>query len=826
MRAPLSWLKDFAAFPDDVAFLRATLDDLGLVVEDMEIVGEGLDDVVVAKIIEISAIDGADKIRKVLVEAGGEPLEIVCGATNFALGDLVPLAPVGAVLPGDFVITTRTMRGVTSHGMLCSGRELGVGDDHEGLLLLTELPEAIPGASLVDVLGIKRDVVFDVTVEGNRPDAWCISGIARDLAARLSLPFRPPSDPVPGGYGPETATLASGAVLDEALCPRLGIGVLNDVEVGPSPSWLQERLRMAGMRPINNVVDASNYVMLELGQPTHPYDLTKIPGRGLRVRRAQPGEKLETLDGITRELGRPGRGLGDTGDDCVICDADDTVIGIAGIMGGATSEIDVQTTQVLLEAASFDPISITRTSRRLALRTEASARFQKGADPGAIEPAIGRFAALVALSSPSASLAPSPVVIPATLPEPIVLEIPLARVNALLGLELGARQIIDLLSPLGFEGSEGADGMIAVTVPTNRPDIRSTDAGVADVIEEIARTFGYSRIPRRSPSWSTPGRPSEREASRTRLREVLCGFGASEAWTTSLVAPGELELLGIDEPEIVITNPLTEDESRLRRSLLPGLLRAVGYNAERRQEQIALYELGIVFIHPDAGHGRRLARAGSAGGEEVALPLEADTALLVVAREDDDAFVAVALAREIAHALGIVAPRLEQGPPLSGMHPTRSARLLDALTATPLGVVGEVDPSLVAALAPAAAGRRVAVVQLDLDVLFDPTRATRRGDEVSLPSRFPSSDVDLAFIVADEIAAQSLLDQVQAAAGELFEHIELFDVYRGEGVDEHSRSLGVRVRLCADDRTLSEADLAEARHAMIRAGERVGGTLR
>ncbi len=407
-----------------------------------------------------------------------------------------------------------------------------------------------------------------------------------------------------------------------------------------------------------------------------------------------------------------------------------------------------------------------------------------------------------------------------------MLEVPLARVNALLGLDLGALAIIDLLAPLGFEATEGEGDLLSIAVPTNRPDIRSTDAGVADVIEEIARTFGYSRIPRRSPSWSTPGKPSAREASRTELRDVLCGLGASEAWTTSLVAPGELELLGIDEPEIVITNPLTEDESRLRRSLLPGLLRAVGYNAERRQELIALFELGIVFIHPDAGHGRRLARAGSAGGEEVALPLEAETALLVLAREDDDAIVAVALAQEIAHAVGILEPRLEQGAPLSGMHPTRSAKLLDALTAAPLGVVGEVDPSLVAMLAPAAAGRRVAVVQLDLDVLFDPTRATRRGEAVTLPSRFPSSDVDLAFVVADGVTAQSLIDQVRAAAGELLEQIELFDVYRGDGVDEHSRSLGVRVRLCADDRTLSEAELAEARQAMIAAGERVGGTLR
>jgi phenylalanyl-tRNA synthetase beta chain len=826
MRTPLSWLKDFADFPDDIELLRATLDDLGLVVEGVEIVGEGLDDVVVARIDEISAIEGADKVRRVVVEAGSGPLEIVCGATNFVLGDLVPLAPVGAVLPGGFAIAQRKMRGVTSNGMLCSGRELGIGDDHAGLLLLTGNESTEPGTKLVDLLGIERDVVFDVTVEGNRPDAWCISGIARDLAARLSLRFTMPTGDVPVGDASETAELVTGEVRDEALCPRLGLAVLTDVVVGDSPSWIQDRLRLAGMRPINNVVDASNYVMLELGQPTHPYDLSKVPGRGLIVRRATPGERLETLDGVTRELGLAGRGLGDTGQDCVICDAEDAVIGIAGIMGGATSEIDATTSEVLLEAAAFDPIAITRTSRRLALRTEASARFQKGSDLGAIEPAIARFASLVALSSSSARLAPSPIVVPEGPLERAVLELPVERVNATLGVEFSAEDVIGLLGPLGFDAVSGDVGALSVRLPTNRPDVRRTHHGIADLIEEVARAYGYSRLPRRFPSWATPGRPSERQRLRNQLREVLCGIGATEAWTASLVSEGELDRMGIDEPEIVISNPLTHDESRLRRSLLPGLARSIGYNAERRQDELALFEIGAVFVHPDAGHGRRLARAGSAGGEEVSLPVEPEIAALVLGRVGDDAAVAVGVAAVVAEALSLVGLRPDQSQVPPGLHPTRSAILVDALTKATLGAVGEIDPSLVEQLAPAAVGRRLAYLELDLDAIRDPTKATRRSEVAVLPSRFPSSDVDLAFSLADEVSAQELIDAVGDAAGALLERIDLFDVYRGPGVAEAHRSLAVRIRLCAQDRTLSEAELAQAREAMITAGQGLGAELR
>lgn len=828
MRAPLSWLREFAPFPDDVALLRATLDDLGLVVEDVELVGEGLEDVVVARIEEISPIEGADKVRRVVVDAGQGPLEIVCGATNFALGDLVPLAPVGATLPGGFTIATRKMRGVTSNGMLCSGSELGLGDDHSGLLLVTETPGATPGRSITETLGIEPDVVFDVTVEGNRPDAWCISGIARDLAGRMGLPFQPITAAQVARSMVATGSLATAEVLDVDLCPRLGIAVLTDVTVGDSPEWMKRRLLLAGMRPINNVVDASNYVMLELGQPTHPYDLSKVDGGGLRVRRALPGEQLVTLDDVSRTLGVPGRGLGDSGIDCVICDGTDNVIGIAGIMGGATSEIGQSTGTVLLEAASFDPIVVTRTSRRLALRTEAAARFSKGTDPAAIELAMVRFAELVQLSSPGALLCADPIIIPAEPPARRDVMVPIERVNGLLGTELSAAEAIELLARIGFAASEVA-GVLTVSIPTNRPDIRSGDPGVADVTEEIARTAGYSTLPRRRPSWPQPGAPGRRQSFRSTVREVVLGIGASEAWTSSLVAPGEVALLGFDEDEVVITNPLTVEESRLRRSLLPGLLRSVGRNLERRQDHVALFEIGSVFVHPSAGGLRRTTRAGALGGQQAEVPGESERLHLLLALDHADARVAVAAVQMLADGLGlrriVVSP--DKGSNLLlGLHPTRSSVVVDKATGCVVGAVGEVDPRLVEQLAPGARDRRIASVEIELDVLRDPDKVLRRPLEAAPISRFPSSDLDLAFVAPDTVGVEALLDAVASGAGELLEDIRLFDVYRGPGVDDGSRSLAFRCRLVADDRTLDDAELASVRQAMIDSAVAVGAILR
>ncbi|MGH9069558.1 MAG: phenylalanine--tRNA ligase subunit beta, partial [Acidimicrobiales bacterium] len=543
MRVPLSWLRDFAPFPaaagdrSSVVDLGRVMDELGLVVEGVEWVGEGLSDVVVSRVLEITAIPGADRIRRVVVDAGAPagvsggasagPVEVVCGAWNFSVGDLVPLAPVGAVLPGGFAIGRRKMRGVTSNGMLCSAKELGLGGDAAGILVLGRSADAAggsgaasgaggsgtaggagaaggsgavggggpePGTPLAQALGISVDAVYDLAIETNRPDALCVAGVARDVAARLGLPFAVPGlgpaevtwadlpDPgAPGGEGivvgtgrEELAELASVSIEAPELCPRFLARALVDVTVGSSPPWLAGRLTLAGMRPINSIVDASNYVMLELGQPTHPYDLDRLAGHGLTVRQAGAGEQLVTLDGVERVLGRDPRS-GRPVDDCLICDAEGGPVGIAGIMGGSSSEISEGTTRVLLEAAYFDPMAVARTSRRLGLRTEASMRFERGCDPEGIDWAVERFCRLVSgggaggggaggagaggpapsggcprPAAGSARVVPGTIEVRDQVPALAVVKVRTARVNAVLGTELSDDQIAGYLGPIGF----------------------------------------------------------------------------------------------------------------------------------------------------------------------------------------------------------------------------------------------------------------------------------------------------------------------------------------------------------------------------------------
>ncbi len=849
MRAPLSWLRDFAPFPDDVGALRAALDDLGLVVEGIEHVGEGLGDVVVSRVLEIDPIAGADRIRRVTVDAGSEPLEIVCGADNFAVGDRVPLAPVGAILPGGFEITSRTLRGVVSNGMLCSGKELGISDDGAGLLVLGDEAPGRPGTPLIEALGLEPDSVFDITVEGNRPDAWCIEGIARDLAARLGLPFSAPEPPDPPPSGRPVEALATATLESPDLCPRLTVTVLGDVVVGPSPRWIARRLLLAGMRPINNVVDASNYVMLELGQPTHPYDLSLLPGRGLLVRRAHQGETVVTLDGVARAVGVRGRSLGDTGEDCLICDAEGTPVGIGGIMGGASSEIGGSTTEVLLEAAYFAPMAIARTSKRLGLRTEASARFERGCDPWGIEPSVRRFCQLLAESAPGLRVADGMLDVRGEVPEPFVVSVPVARVQRQIGVTLGRDEIARLIEPIGFTvmdlgedaapgGGSGDAGHVTVIVPTNRPDVRPQPYGVDDVIEEIARVFGYSNVPRRVPTWPQPGSLTSRQRSRRVLKDILCGLGASEGWTDTFVSASAHADIGLPGREVRVANPLDAEKPVLRRSLMPGLLGALSYNAGRRQHEVRLFEVGVVFSHPDDGAPRVVERAGAGGAETAELPGEREMLSVVFARDADDARDAVASWHVIAEALHLDHVRLVSPgdglPPLPGLHPTRSAHVVasgGSAGSVTIGSVGEVDPGVAATFgltrAPGSgtSPRRVGWLELDLGVLFDEARVPRRTTVGGAVSRFPSSDIDLAFVVEDRYPADALAEALGAAAGDLLESVNLFDVYRGAGIDGGKRSLAYRLRFCSPERTLTDEEVGVLRTRCIEVVEREFGAV-
>ena len=825
MRAPLSWLRDFAPFDGDVDRLVAALDDLGLLVEGIERVGEGLDRVVVSRVLELDPIKGADRIRRVLVDAGGEPIQVVCGAFNFGLGDLVPFAGVGTVLPNGVEIARRKMKGVESNGMLCSGRELALSDDGEGLLVLTGTDGVEVGAPLADALGIEADVVFDITVEGNRPDAWCIAGIARDLAARLRVPFSLP-EPVVEPSGPPVGELATASVEAPDMCPRLTVRVMESVSVGPSPRWLARRLVLAGMRPINNVVDASNYVMLELGQPTHPYDLDLLGAPGLLVRRAVSGEVVTTLDGVERTLGVPGRGLGETGDDCVICDAGGTPIGIGGIFGGSSSEISDSTSRILLEAAYFEPMVIARTSKRLAIRTEASARFERGCDPLGIDRATDRFFELLAASSPHAVLAQGTLDVRGQLGEATQIVLATDAVNALLGTNLLTADIAELLGPLGFYCVPERDGALRVTVPTNRPDVRPEPHGVADLAEEVARAHGYSRIERRQPSWPEPGGLTDRQRERRRVREVLVGLGASEAWTSSLVDEDEGRRVGLEGASVAITNPMAADQGFLRRSQMAGLLGALAWNLDRRQSSVRLFEVGVVFSPPDAARAVT-ERAGTGGARQAVLPDERELVSAIFAADGDDARTAVSALGALVEELGLTGVRVrapEVGDAPAGLHPTRSARLVAGGGAV-VGTVGEVDPAVVADFG--AGDERVGWLEVDLGLLLDRSVVDRHSRLSRPVSRYPSSDVDLALVVDDAIAVDEVADVLGRAAGELLESVTLFDVYRGPGVLEGRRSLGFRLRFCALDRTLTDREVGALRTGCVEAAEReLGAALR
>jgi phenylalanyl-tRNA synthetase beta chain len=560
------------------------------------------------------------------------------------------------------------------------------------------------------------------------------------------------------------------------------------------------RLTMAGMRAINNVVDASNYVMLELGQPTHPYDLSMLAGGGLSVRRAKDGERLTTLDGETRSL---------VADDGLICDAASQPVGIAGIMGGASSEISPGTKTVLLEAAYFTPIAIARTARRLGLRTEASARFERGCDPEGIERAVGRFCELLPGTVVSAGLTSVDSV--EHRPRRPVVRVRTSRVNGLLGSDLSDEQIVDYLRPIGFDAVRLEPGVHQVTIPSWRPDSERE----VDVIEEVARHHGYERIPRTLPTTPrTGGGLTSYQQERRVVRDILAGVGLTEAWTTSFLTPGDLERSGQPGRAIEIENPMVSEESLLRTTLLPGLLKAVAFNAAHQEPEVRLFEIGHVFLPPPEG---------------VVLPDEPERLAIVLAGGTEgasaglatDATGASALWAVLSRALRLADTELVALAPeqAGGLHPTRSMGV--SCGGEFVGAIGEVDPSVVAAFGIAG---RVGWIEVDLGKVLAAPRPPATYKPVS---RFPASDIDLAFAVPDDVPAASVAQTLRQAAGELAERVELFDVFRGGQLPAGTRSLAYRLRLRSAERTLTDADVAAVRKACIDAVESVhGATLR
>ena len=787
MKILLSWLNEYGDFgdptdPEAVERITDALTSLGLEVDSVDVVGETVPGVVTARVLRLERHPDAAKVQRVWVDSGdGEEHHVWCGAFNMSEGDIVPLATLGTTMPNGMTIERRGILGIDSEGMLCSASELGLGDDHSGIMIL---PSDVPlGRPYGEAIGSSLDVLIDVDVTRNRPDCWGYVGIARDLAAKMGVEFRPPTTTLTVTGDDRVAPVD---IVDGDRCGRFTSTVISGVEVKPSADWMARRLTAAGMRPISNVVDVSNYVMLELNQPNHAYDLDALGGGGFRIRRATDGERLTTLDGEDRTF---------THDDLFICDADDVPIGLGGIMGGLDTEISDTTTTVALEVAWFSLVGIGQTVARTNLRSEASARFERGVDPYGMPLAVARFVELLSETCPDLTVHAGAVDarsdhLPA---ERRSTEVRISAVNRILGTDLDADDLPGLLDPIGFTVS-GDGATRTVVLPSWRLD--STEE--IDVIEEIARHHGYDRLGKTVPKSVVHGELSVRQHRRRLAREVLLGLGISEAMPNPFLAPDTLAKAGLSSEALRISNPLVAEESVLRTSLRPGLLRAVAYNESHRRFGVSLFEIGHVY--PPA---------------EGELPGEYEALTVVLAGREAPA--AIAVWRELAAALGTGA-RIDQSKVPDGLHATRSATLQAGRD--PLGAVGEVAPDVLEAFEVA---ERVAILEVDLDQILD---REPKPSQWKPTSRYPSSDLDVSFVVPEEIPAERVEKAVRQGAGKLLVDLDLFDVYRGEHAAEGTRSLAYRIRLQAPDRNLTDADVADVRRGVEAATTKLGAQLR
>jgi phenylalanyl-tRNA synthetase beta chain len=748
MRVPLSWLRDYVALDMPLEELVARLDVSTAVVAAVE--RRGVPDVDgnlglfrVGKVLEAAKHPNADRLQLCRVDVGEpEPYQIVCGAWNFGSGATVAVGLPGATLPGGLKLERRRLRGEESAGMILSERELELGPDHSGIIVLDR---GEPGTLLADLLPVS-DVVLDLEITGNRPDLLSVYGVAREVAAlyRLDLSPLPGEEPAPSGEERVDVT-----VEDLEGCPRYIGRLFRDVMLGDSPPWLRARLTAAGMRPISNVVDVTNYVMLALGNPLHAFDFDTLAGGRIVVRRARPGERMRTLDGVDRILD-PG--------DLMIADAERSVA-LAGIMGGEETEVTEQTSNVLLEAANFEPTGLWRTSERLRLRSEGSNRWEKGVDPYLAEPAAVLATELIVELANARWVGHADV--KGELPQRPVVRFRPERAGAFMGLEVDPGEQVDILTRLGLDAEDGR-----YRVPTWRARDLTREV---DLIEEVAR-FKLEEVPFTLPlRRETTGRLTELQKVRRRVEDVLVGLGFSEACTPSL--------LGADaHPDALrLPEPISVELAVLRTSLLPALVEAAGRNVEVGNESIALFEVARVYLpRPGDLPEERLQVAGVCeGGFRRGKGVVEALHRALKARVSFE---------QAEHAL---------------MHPGKTAR-------AETGVLGELHPTVL----PGAWG----AFELDLAALAAATEDPVQYRDVVT---FPAVKQDLAFVVADDVPAGALVQAAREAVPELRE-MRVFDVYPGEKLGQPGKkSLAFNVAFQSPERTLSDEDAARLREQVV-----------
>ncbi|MEU2208068.1 phenylalanine--tRNA ligase subunit beta [Streptomyces hygroscopicus] len=839
MRVPLSWLREYVDLPagETGRDVQAKLVAAGLEVETVEQLGAGLKGpLVVGQVLAIEELEGFKKpIRYCQVDVGrangtGEPQNIVCGARNFRVGDKVVVVLPGAELPGGFAISARKTYGKVSEGMICSASELGMSDDHDGIIVLP--PEHEAGSDAIELLELV-DEVLDIAVTPDRGYCLSMRGIARETAIAYELPLRDPAlldVPAPNSHGYPVK------VADPIGCDRFTARTVTGLDPeAHSPIWLQRRLQKAGMRPVSLAVDITNYVMLELGQPLHAYDRSRVNG-AIGVRRAEPGEKLTTLDGTQRVL---------DGEDLVITD-ESGPIGLAGVMGGANTEIAdatadpgtgqmVGTTEVVIEAAHFAPVSVARTARRHKLSSEASRRFERGVDPQAASAAAQRTVdLLVLLAGGTAEVGVTEIIAPSA---PHTITLPADHPDKVAGVHYGRETVVRRLQQIGCD-VYGADDL-TVTVPSWRPDL--TDPN--DLAEEVIRLEGYENLPSTLPLPPAGRGLTERQRLHRRVGRALAGAGYVEALNYPFIGEEVLDQFGLaaDDPRrdvVRLVNPLSDAEPALRTTLLPGLLGALRRNHGRGEHDLALFETGLVFRatgdEPPAAvlPVDRRPTDEQIAALDAALPHQPRRAAAVLAGDREQAgwwgqgtpvswADAVEAGRIVAREAGVeLIVRQDQQDP---WHPGRCAALLAVVDGEEIlvGNAGELHPRVTKALG---LPERTCAMEIELDRL---ERAGTGRVEAPHVSTFPVATQDIALVVGASVPAAEVETALREGAGELLESLRLFDVFTGEQLGEGKKSLAYALRFRAPDRTLTAEEIAASRDAAVAvAADRTGATLR
>ena len=781
MKVSLNWLKDYVEIRMDWKELSHLLTMAGLEVEGATSVGEGFDKVLVAEILSIRRHPNADRLSVVEAKTHQETYSIVCGATNIKVGQKVPLALVGARLPNGIEIKRSKIRGVLSEGMLCSEIELGLGQEASGIMIL---PPPLPlGTELAEGLGLK-DAVLDISITPNRPDCLCVMGVAREIAAltrqKMKVPFPSLSD-----GGEEIHQKTSVTILDQDLCPRYVARMIEGVKIGPSPHWMSDRLEKVGIRSINNVVDVTNYVMMEYGQPLHAFDFEFLEEGRIVVRRAKEGEEFVTLDGVKRTL---------DGEMLMICDGVKPVA-IAGVMGGLNSEIKEDTTRVLLESAYFDPAGNRRTSRKLGLETEAAYRFGRGIDYGGCLSAANRASQLIQelaggrVTEGVVDVYPAPI-----RSKPIRLRV--RRIHQVLGTEVSAKETRNYLENLELEVQEEKEDVLVVQPATFRGDLERE----IDLIEEVARLNGYDRIPVTIPTGPpSPEKRSKEFLVERKVIELLIAHGYHEVINYSFTSPVFGDKIGLppDDPRrqaLRILNPLAEDFSVMRTTLIPGLMETVQYNLSRKNSSLKLFELKKVFLSRE---GERLPRevkflAGLAmgfdSGPHWAFP-----------QRPVDFYDIKGCVEDLLDALQIKNAKFSKTEDIPYLHPGKGSQVV--LDHEVLGVLGEIHPEVLGQYEIRGKGY---LFEMDFSKMVKWAGEERRFQ--ALP-KFPAVYRDLSVVVDKAMEAERVMETIRTFQQPYVEEVTLFDLYQEPPIPEGKKGISYRIRYQANDRTLTDEEV-------------------